>query len=617
MFSILCLLLLFASLSLQQKDPLRDFCRRFGHQTAVVDRKLYIDGGLLNWNPIAQNPRNYTNTQLLFQDLNSSPSGIEAPQLYANLTKNFTVPDVSGGILWQDDVNKRLYLYGGDYQDISPNSPNLLAYDILGDKWDSFGPPDRAVSSVSYGGGVAVPALGHGFMLGGWMSNNSVPGWYGGPLASNSLIKYDMNNNDWTNNTGPTDSVPRAEGVMVYVPASDDGLLVYFGGVTAPFNNDTAIPAPMSLIHIYDIRSSKWYTQHAVGDAPLSRRKFCAGAVWAPDQSSYNIYLYGGMGFGKNTSGFDDLYILSMPTFTWIKWWTGSDGGVPHHSLSCNIVGGQMLIIGGTFPLSDKCDSPTTWGTHNVDLGKVSGRQWNDYNANLSSYVVPPEVIAVVGGSSLGGATATAPAAGYENGDLSVYFAQKASFAVRTPTRTIPGTTSSAPPSTTAKKLPTGAIVGIAVGGVILLLALLTAGCCFVRRHRRKNAPPPAAEVAYNSAPGYPHSPFSPHTPQTPYSDYGHEPVTQHYQLAANSPPAELSGHSLQLHPADPKPNVVQEVGDSPHNAYPPSPPHHISPVTSHLSDGAVGAVGYVSPSPTYSSVGRRPVPANQTFYSP
>lgn len=44
--------------SLQQKDPLKDFCRRFGSQSAVVDERLYLDGGLTNWNPIAQNPRN-------------------------------------------------------------------------------------------------------------------------------------------------------------------------------------------------------------------------------------------------------------------------------------------------------------------------------------------------------------------------------------------------------------------------------------------------------------------------------------------------------------------------------------------------------------------------------
>ena len=42
------------------KDPINDFCRRFGHQTAIIDSHLYIDGGLVNWNPISQNPSNYT-----------------------------------------------------------------------------------------------------------------------------------------------------------------------------------------------------------------------------------------------------------------------------------------------------------------------------------------------------------------------------------------------------------------------------------------------------------------------------------------------------------------------------------------------------------------------------
>ena len=50
--------------SVQQKNPLNDFCRRFGHQTAVVDQKLFIDGGQVNWNPIAQNNQNYTSKLL-------------------------------------------------------------------------------------------------------------------------------------------------------------------------------------------------------------------------------------------------------------------------------------------------------------------------------------------------------------------------------------------------------------------------------------------------------------------------------------------------------------------------------------------------------------------------
>lgn len=48
------------SRSLQAKDPIQDFCRRWGHQTAEVDGKLYIDGGQVTWNPMSKNSLNYT-----------------------------------------------------------------------------------------------------------------------------------------------------------------------------------------------------------------------------------------------------------------------------------------------------------------------------------------------------------------------------------------------------------------------------------------------------------------------------------------------------------------------------------------------------------------------------
>jgi hypothetical protein len=298
--------LLFVQMSWQQKDPLNDFCRRFGHQSAVVDSRLYLDGGFVDWNPIAQNRQNYTSktgsllhflhadlsldTWLLYNDLDTSPAGVGVPQLHANVSKNASIPDVSGGILWPDEANKRFYLYGGDYSGITPNAPDLLSYDILNDNWDNFGPPGQSIGSVSWGGGVGISDLGEGYVLGGWLSNNSMPGWQGGRQATSTLIKFDMDSGTWTNNTGP-DTMPRAEGVMVYLPASDSGLLVYFGGIAMPYNNDTMVDSPMSMVHVYDIKSSKWYAQTAAGDVPLSRRRFCAGAAWAPDQSSYNMWV--------------------------------------------------------------------------------------------------------------------------------------------------------------------------------------------------------------------------------------------------------------------------------------------------------------------------------------
>lgn len=209
------------------------------------------------------------------------------------------------------------------------------------------------------------------------------------------------------------------------------------------------------------------------------------------------------------TSGFDDVYIrkpvyiirdesfsltlttVTIPTFTWIKLYP-NDGNVtgqyPHHSLSCNVVNkGQMLVIGGTFPLSDECDAAPQWGAHNLVLGQQSdpdANPWQLYSPNLTTYAVPDEIISVVGGQATGGATKTAPASGFDNPDLDVLMTKRASIAARTPTRPIPGATSSAS-SSGGTHLSTGAIVGIAVGGGVALIALVFGLCVFIRRHRR------------------------------------------------------------------------------------------------------------------------------------
>lgn len=209
------------------------------------------------------------------------------------------------------------------------------------------------------------------------------------------------------------------------------------------------------------------------------------------------------------TAGYDDVYILSMPTFTWIKLYP-TDGNVtgqyPHHSLSCNVISGaQMLIIGGTFPLSDTCDAPVQWGTHNLDLGLQNAAKapWQLFSPNLTSYVVPDPIINVVGGGPSGGATKTAPAAGFDAPDLRVLMTRKANIAARTPTRPIPTATNPAGSGPGGPSLGTNAIVGIAVGGAVALVLLLLAGYCLIRRHRRKRMGPPVSQY-WTGGPGAP-----------------------------------------------------------------------------------------------------------------
>ncbi|ROW17560.1 hypothetical protein VPNG_00897 [Cytospora leucostoma] len=498
--SLLTMITCFVSASLQQRDPVQNFCRRFGHQTTVIDNNLYIDGGLINWNPISTYEQNYSNTWLLYQSLaHNGASGM--PQLRANLSKNASVPSVSGGALWGDDVNKRFYLFGGEYHGDTPPAPfSLYAYDALNDWWDDLGPVSGSssggsvINPVSYGAGVGISELGLGFYYGGWLSNDSVAGWEGAPVATTGLVKFDMDQGTWTNNSGP-DSVRRAGGSMDYIPASDGGMLVYFGGARDPQGNGSTVGQPMDEIFIHDIYTGQWYTQKTSGTTPQMRQRFCSGVTWADDQSSYNIYIYGGAGMPPDTAGYDDVYILTIPTFTWIKLYP-TDGNItgqyPHNSLSCNVINrSQMLIIGGTFPLSDDaCDAAPQWGTHNLVLGhQDDANPWQLYSPNLTTYAVPDAVTSVVGGQRAGGATRTAPSGGFDNPDLRVLMTKTASIAARTPTRAVPGgsgsTSSSSSSGGGGTHLSRGAIAGIAVGGSVALIAAL-AGLCLVARRRHR-----------------------------------------------------------------------------------------------------------------------------------
>jgi hypothetical protein len=286
-YTLLLLISVHQSLAVNH-DPIRDFCRRFSHQTAVIDQTLYIHGGQLNYNPMTEDPSNYTNHLLLYQDLSAlTSSGM--PPLFANLTSNISVPSVSGGVLWADNVNKRFYLFGGEYTDEQPKEVGKsYNYDALNRAWGVSDQPD--IQSVSYGAGLSVSDRGEGYYYGGWLSNSSVPGWSGPAAMTGGLIKYAYDTDSWTNNTGP-DDVGRAEGVMVYIPASDGGMLIYFGGTKDESRNGTVGWQDMGEIFVYDVLSSKWYTQNATGDIPGARRRFCGGVMWATDQSSYNMWV--------------------------------------------------------------------------------------------------------------------------------------------------------------------------------------------------------------------------------------------------------------------------------------------------------------------------------------
>ncbi|KAF2190559.1 hypothetical protein K469DRAFT_733284 [Zopfia rhizophila CBS 207.26] len=558
--------------ALPQNDPLKNFCRLFGHQTTLIDRKMYIDGGLVNWAPLSAESVNYTSTWLKHGDLDDNNQGFPQQE---KLAKNESTPSVHGGVLWADSANKIVYQYGGEFGNGKPEAFALWYYDIVYNTWN--------ISNASRGAGVVAQDRATAFYYGGWLSNASVPG-YGPQTPLSSMLVYDMLGSTFRNQSGP-DAIPRAEGVMLYLPIGDSGFLVYFGGIEFPYGNSTR----EGTIFLYDIANDIWYKQNATGDVPEKRRRFCAGATWAGDRSSYNIYFFGGASIDEGV-GFGDVYVLSLPSFKWIKFWprTEDNAGAtfPHHSLSCDVVeNSQMIIMGGHFPnLTRDCDVPTIYGQHGLDLGKsnAKGAKWAEFNPKLTTYQVPVEIARTIGGGPTGGATVLAPTAGWGERDLSVQFERAYTPTTRAPTRHIPSETAPAPPpSTPPKSSNKKAIIGGAVGGALggLLLVALIVGCLFLYR-RKKNksekSPRPPSELPSQSivdpkSPALSTQQASYHTPSvSQFTPQGSPPLHSDRHFSQYSAVPEYPGP-----PGAPNQTVYAAPQPSTHNRSPSEQSQH------------------------------------------
>lgn len=101
----------------------------------------------------------------------------------------------------------------------------------------------------------------------------------------------------------------------------------------------------MDVVRVYDVASGKWYSQQTSGEIPSPRNNFCGVVATAKDNSSYNVYIHGGQ-TGGTPAGTDDVYILTVPTFQWVKAYQGNETARAYHS--CEIINKQqMLVIGG------------------------------------------------------------------------------------------------------------------------------------------------------------------------------------------------------------------------------------------------------------------------------
>ena len=451
---------------------------------------------------------------------------------------------------------------GGFISNVTDGNDLMNAYDIQYDNWSLDAPAGGPFNKLSRGQSMFATTRstgeGLGFIAGG-------TDWTPGMVTFNAS---DPKSLSWTNTT---DNIPFFRGPATeHVRFGDKGVLVSVGG-SGNFNN--SFQRDMSQIQVYDIESGQWFQVTADGDVPSTRSQFCSGLSSAPDDSSFQMTVYGGYnGYtGSDTNEvLSDVYVLTMPAFRWInvtnnEYINSNTTEIPRSRRHlCNVYEDrQMIVLGGDFvdalqvPIDgancDKYYPP-------IKMLDTSTYTWQtQFPLPNSTYEVPKQVYSVIGGGPDGGATMTGPDGGFNaTAGKTPASAIAALFSKRVP-RYNAATGSSASPSTIdptqsnvsrinlPKKPNTGLIVGVTLGSIGLVLSVL--GLSFLAWRRRK-----ARLQAVSMHPDWikaelpDDSPFPNWAKQRPAGFRSHEMYGDDLETTK---PKELMAHDIRVMPCE------------------------------------------------------------------
>jgi len=239
-----------------------------------------------------------------------------------------------------------------------------------------------------------------------------------------SMVVYDATQNVWKNETVASGLNDMIDGAMVYVAGvGEQGILVRIGGSDI---NDVLVSvllitrhtyiqgscvcmmiSPMKMgftdigislaqigfdtVYVYDIAAKTWYRQPTTSKTKIfpddRRGGFCAGAVAAPDNTSFTIYVYGGFA-GNQVKG---TWALTMPYFQWIPVGSSGEPDLGRSSTTCQTIGGQLAMVRGRVPING---GDPNGGTYFYDMTNLT---WA-LKYQPSEYQVPKTIYDVIGG---------------------------------------------------------------------------------------------------------------------------------------------------------------------------------------------------------------------------
>ncbi|KAF9894123.1 hypothetical protein FE257_009096 [Aspergillus nanangensis] len=501
----------------------------------TIRDKVYIDGGVL-WQNVPLPTGGDTQTRdvdaaanLYYLNFSSTfdTTKTNLTALFGTISKTGgaagnRAPEYHDGAMFANEGE--LILYGGalDETDSSsePHDDETMRYERYqyGPQRDSWSPAvydgelDNDVTRyITSGAGVSAPSENLGFYFSGLHAENWGPVYDGFVNeTSDRLITVDMSSmgdGTWSNRTLPGEIQNRINAEAVWIPVSTSGALVIIGGVTDlatagdRLNDDqkkrssATSPSFMQTVPVYDIAADKWYLQNTTGETPPMLTQFCSVYASAKDQSSHNIYIYGGFdGLDASNARTDDVYVLSLPSFTWVKLLSGDAAHARSTHRCVKAYPDQMWVVGGVKIAPTDCLDDII-SVFNLNTGKFQ----NTYDpTKYSEYKVPDMVTAQIGGDSSGGATKTAPKS-WTNASLADVFSSKYTKTIPTSWPYQPADTNapviSEVPNKGSSGFPSwaGGIIGAVLG--VALLAGAFVFWCLRQRRKNRQAPPPAKSV--------------------------------------------------------------------------------------------------------------------------
>ncbi|KAI2785974.1 hypothetical protein POX_h09739 [Penicillium oxalicum] len=454
-----------AECSAWQQQVNLSICNWEGVRANILRDSIYLDGGRLwlqqGYADGCVNQFNNGNFKGFIYSLNLSTSfntssdflSVIKNETIAGGTANNLAPNYVDGVMFSNQ--DEFYLYGGLRQltnsSESPPADEVLAFEGYqygpyrnnwGPGWHSEKLSPNVTRYITNGAGVSAPSENLGFYFSGMRDTQWGPITYdqfNANITANTMITADMfqmREAKWTNQSLPTEILGRANAELVWVPVAESGVLVVVGGVVQPAQleptmglNSSQIeisrrisPTFMKTVSVFDVKSQSWFLQNTTGDIPPQLTQFCSVLASAPDGSSHNIYIYGGYdGIDLNSAPSDDVYVLSLPSFQWMKVHNGTQthGRSAHRCLK--VYPDQMLALGGLRNDPTKCLDGGVIVAFNLNTLRFQ----DTYDPAIwSEYRVPGIITARIGGSSTGGANKTAPET-WTNSSLAAIFARK------------------------------------------------------------------------------------------------------------------------------------------------------------------------------------------------